>query len=81
MCGWLESVSLIIELQLIIAGETITGGKLRVDVRYFGFPVYGEYHNLCEETSCPVTGGDFVVSHSQELPGFTPSVSDLYVFL
>ncbi|KAG5252988.1 MD-2-related lipid recognition domain-containing family protein [Salix suchowensis] len=55
--------------------ETITGGKLRVDVRYFGFPVYGEYHNLCEETSCPVTGGDFVVSHSQELPGFTPSGS------
>ncbi|KAJ6914522.1 hypothetical protein NC651_016711 [Populus alba x Populus x berolinensis] len=52
--------------------ESITDGKMRVDVRYFGFPVYSQDHDLCEETSCPVTSGNFVVSHTEELPGFTP---------
>ncbi|KAB5552920.1 hypothetical protein DKX38_010231 [Salix brachista] len=60
--------------------ESITDGKMRVDVRYFGIPVYGQDHDLCEETSCPITSGNFVVSHSEELPGFTPPVSDLYAF-
>ncbi|CAK7342087.1 unnamed protein product [Dovyalis caffra] len=55
--------------------EKITGGILRVSVRYFGLPVYSEDHDLCVETSCPVTGGNFVVSHSQELPGFTPHMT------
>ncbi|KAG6770308.1 hypothetical protein POTOM_025986 [Populus tomentosa] len=57
---------------LINTGESITDGKMRVDVRYFGFPVYSQDHDLCEETSCPVTSGNFVVSHTEELPGFTP---------
>lgn len=65
---------------LINTGESITDGKMRVDVRYFGFPVYSQDHDLCEETSCPVTSGNFVVSHTEELPGFTPPVSDLYAF-
>jgi len=53
-------------------GEAISGGKLVIDVSYFGWHIHSEDHDLCSETSCPVSIGDFVVSHSQELPGFTP---------
>ncbi|KAK6147383.1 hypothetical protein DH2020_018295 [Rehmannia glutinosa] len=52
--------------------EAISGGKLVIDVSYFGFHIHSEDHDLCSETSCPVSVGDFVVSHSQELPGITP---------
>ncbi|KAI3443361.1 hypothetical protein Pfo_000026 [Paulownia fortunei] len=52
--------------------EAISGGKLVIDVTYLIFHVYSEAHDLCVETSCPVSVGDFVVSHSQELPGITP---------
>ncbi|KAK3446945.1 hypothetical protein EUGRSUZ_A02564 [Eucalyptus grandis] len=52
--------------------EAISGGKLVIDVAYFGWHIHSETHDLCAETSCPVTGGDFVVAHSQVLPGFTP---------
>ena len=52
--------------------EPITGGKLVIDVTYIWFHVRTEEHDLCTETSCPVESGDFVVSHSQELPGYTP---------
>ncbi|GLT65787.1 hypothetical protein SLA2020_381980 [Shorea laevis] len=54
------------------ADGAITGGKLTIDVAYFGWHVHSETHDLCAETSCPVTTGDFVVAHSQVLPGFTP---------
>uniref|UniRef100_A0A2P2IM14 Putative phosphatidylglycerol/phosphatidylinositol transfer protein DDB_G0282179 n=1 Tax=Rhizophora mucronata TaxID=61149 RepID=A0A2P2IM14_RHIMU len=53
-------------------GEAISGGKLVIDVAYFGWHIHSETHDLCKETSCPVSDGDFVVSHSQDLPGFTP---------
>ncbi|KDP36091.1 hypothetical protein JCGZ_08735 [Jatropha curcas] len=53
-------------------GEAISGGKLVIDVAYFGWHIHSETHDLCEETSCPVTDGEFVVAHSQVLPGFTP---------
>ena len=53
-------------------GESITGGKLVIDVSYFGWHIHSENHDLCSETSCPVSIGDFVVAHSQELPGYTP---------
>ncbi|XP_041024872.1 putative phosphatidylglycerol/phosphatidylinositol transfer protein DDB_G0282179 [Juglans microcarpa x Juglans regia] len=53
-------------------GKTITGGKMVIDVSYFGWYIHSETHDLCGETSCPVSTGNFVVSHSQELPGFTP---------
>ncbi|XP_030449064.1 uncharacterized protein LOC115671570 [Syzygium oleosum] len=53
-------------------GEAIDGGKLVIDVSYFGWHIHSETHDLCSETSCPVTEGDFVVAHSQVLPGFTP---------
>lgn len=53
-------------------GEAITGGKMVIEVSYFGWHIHSENHDLCEETSCPVSEGDFVISHSQVLPGFTP---------
>ncbi|XP_059646570.1 uncharacterized protein LOC132293212 [Cornus florida] len=53
-------------------GGAISGGKLVIDVSYFGLHIHSETHELCTETSCPVSAGDFVISHSQLLPGFTP---------
>ncbi|KAE8125226.1 hypothetical protein FH972_020059 [Carpinus fangiana] len=52
--------------------EDITGGKMVIEVSYFGWHIHSETHDLCGETSCPISTGDFVVSHSQDLPGFTP---------
>ncbi|GLT48640.1 hypothetical protein SLA2020_222510 [Shorea laevis] len=52
--------------------QAISGGKLVIDVSYFGVHVHTETHELCEEASCPIAVGDFVLSHSQTLPGFTP---------
>ncbi|XP_047975163.1 putative phosphatidylglycerol/phosphatidylinositol transfer protein DDB_G0282179 [Salvia hispanica] len=53
-------------------GQPITGGKLVIDVSYFWFHVHSEDRDLCQDTSCPINVGDFLVSHSQELPGITP---------
>ncbi|KAF7823167.1 putative phosphatidylglycerol/phosphatidylinositol transfer protein [Senna tora] len=53
-------------------GEAISGGKLVIEVSYFGVHVHSETHNLCEETSCPVAAGNFVLAHSQTLPAITP---------
>ncbi|KAL3642786.1 hypothetical protein CASFOL_013601 [Castilleja foliolosa] len=52
--------------------EAISGGKLVIDVSYFGFHIHSEDHDLCDETSCPVSAGEFNVTHAQELPGYTP---------
>lgn len=60
---------------MLDAGDAISGGKLVIDVAYFGWHIHSETHDLCEETSCPVSDGEFIVSHSQVLPGFTPPVS------
>ncbi|KAF8403390.1 hypothetical protein HHK36_011492 [Tetracentron sinense] len=53
-------------------GQAISGGKLVIDVSYFGVHIHSETHDLCAETSCPISEGNFVLSHSQSLPGFTP---------
>ncbi|KAA3489727.1 phosphatidylglycerol/phosphatidylinositol transfer protein-like [Gossypium australe] len=53
-------------------GQAITGGKAVIDVYFFGIHIHQETHDLCEETSCPITVGNFVLSHNQVLPGFTP---------
>ncbi|KAK6944132.1 MD-2-related lipid-recognition domain [Dillenia turbinata] len=53
-------------------GEAISGGKLVIEVSYFGVHIHTETHDLCSETSCPVLAGDFLIAHSQVLPGFTP---------
>ncbi|XP_039041243.1 putative phosphatidylglycerol/phosphatidylinositol transfer protein DDB_G0282179 [Hibiscus syriacus] len=52
--------------------KAIIGGKAVIDVSYFGIHIHQETHDLCEETSCPVAVGNFVLSHNQVLPGFTP---------
>ncbi|XP_016704285.2 putative phosphatidylglycerol/phosphatidylinositol transfer protein DDB_G0282179 [Gossypium hirsutum] len=53
-------------------GQAITGGKAVIEVYFFGFHIHQETHDLCEETSCPITIGNFVLSYNQVLPGFTP---------
>ncbi|XXG65391.1 hypothetical protein AAC387_Pa05g3104 [Persea americana] len=52
--------------------KAISGGQLVIDVYYYGAHIHSETHDFCEETSCPVSSGDFILSHSQSLPGFTP---------
>ncbi|XP_021861829.1 uncharacterized protein [Spinacia oleracea] len=52
--------------------EAISGGKVMIDVSYFGIHVHSETIDLCKETSCPISAGDFVLSHKQTLPIFTP---------
>nr|VDD20732.1 unnamed protein product [Brassica rapa] len=58
-------------------GRGITGGKLVIEVTYFGWHIHSETHDLCSETTCPVETGDFLVAHSQVLPGYTPPVSSI----
>ncbi|KAK4286291.1 hypothetical protein QN277_002867 [Acacia crassicarpa] len=53
-------------------GEAVSGGKLIIDVSYFGVHVHTETHDLCEQASCPIAAGDFVLSHAQTLPSFAP---------
>ncbi|KEH41865.1 putative ML domain, phosphatidylinositol/phosphatidylglycerol transfer protein [Medicago truncatula] len=52
--------------------QALSEGKLVVDVSYFGWHVYSETHDLCGESSCPISVGDFVIAHSQVLPAYTP---------
>lgn len=56
-------------------GQAVYGGKVVINVAYFGVPVHQETRDVCEEVSCPIAAGDFVLSHTQTLPGFTPPVS------
>lgn len=60
--------------------QKLPGGKLVIDVSYFGWHVYSETDDLCGESSCPISVGDFVLSHSQVLPGIAPPVSLCYYF-
>ncbi|XP_028808307.1 putative phosphatidylglycerol/phosphatidylinositol transfer protein DDB_G0282179 [Neltuma alba] len=53
-------------------GEAISGGKLIIEVSYFGVHVHTETRDLCDEVSCPVAPGDFEIAHTQTLPSFTP---------
>ncbi len=57
------------------AGQAISSGKVLIEVSYFGVHVHTEKHDLSEEISCPIAVGNFVLTHSQTLPGFTPPVS------
>ncbi|XP_073279009.1 uncharacterized protein [Primulina huaijiensis] len=52
--------------------EAISGGKLKIDVAYFGFYIHSETHDLCKKTECPVSNGNFTITHKQALPGITP---------
>ncbi|XP_076926880.1 uncharacterized protein LOC143590214 [Bidens hawaiensis] len=64
-----------VETTFTIAASTetpISGGNLVIDVSYYWFGVYSETSDLCTKTTCPVTTGDFAISHTQSLPGVTP---------
>ncbi|CAI0541633.1 unnamed protein product [Linum tenue] len=52
--------------------EAISGGEVLLEVYLFGFSVHSETRDLCEDIACPIPAGDFLLSHSQSLPGFTP---------
>ncbi|PIA54268.1 hypothetical protein AQUCO_00900664v1 [Aquilegia coerulea] len=52
--------------------KLISEGAMDIEVKYFGISVHSEKFDLCKETSCPVGAGNFVISHTQELPGITP---------
>ncbi|MED6160163.1 hypothetical protein PIB30_048775 [Stylosanthes scabra] len=55
------------------SGQAISGGDLVITVSLFGVPIHTENHNFCDEvSSCPVSSGDFVISHTQTLPSITP---------
>lgn len=56
------------------AGLNITSGKLLIDVEYIGIHIQ-QTKDLCKETSCPVSTGDFVLTHKETLPFLTPPVS------
>ncbi|KAL1196928.1 MD-2-related lipid-recognition protein ROSY1 [Cardamine amara subsp. amara] len=58
-------------------GRVISFGKMVIEVSYFGWHVHSETHDLCNETTCPIKTGDFLVSHSQQLPVYTPPGSYL----
>ncbi|XP_056169025.1 uncharacterized protein LOC115676694 isoform X1 [Syzygium oleosum] len=53
-------------------GQNLSNGKVVIRVTYFGVQVHTETHDLCEEISCPIAAGKFVLSHTQSLPVFTP---------
>ncbi|KAK7261146.1 hypothetical protein RIF29_27450 [Crotalaria pallida] len=53
-------------------GKPIPGGKWKIGVEYFGILVHEEIRDLCELISCPVTPGNFVIAHTQNLPAYAP---------
>ncbi|THG20780.1 hypothetical protein TEA_003854 [Camellia sinensis var. sinensis] len=46
-----------LSLTVYFIGEAISGGKLVIDVAYFGFHIYSETDELCGKTSCPISAG------------------------
>ena len=68
---------MMIYLYIFHAGEPTTSGVLLYEVSYAGtHPFDSTYiHDLCEETSCPVPVGNFLVTHKTTVPPMAPSVS------
>ena len=54
------------------SGKAIYGGEVVIGVSYVGVPVHTERIDLCEEVTCPVANGNFLISHTQTLPAITP---------
>ncbi|CAF1708461.1 hypothetical protein Bca4012_006228 [Brassica carinata] len=52
--------------------EDISGGEVVISVSLYGVHIHTETHDLCDESSCPIAPGTFVLSHSQTLPSITP---------
>lgn len=78
-CSCIQSFFFVFDLCLlrIYEDNVISKGKLVIEVSYFGWHIHSETHDLCDETNCPVAIGDFLVAHSQVMPGYTPPVSIL----
>ncbi|XP_061338228.1 uncharacterized protein LOC133285083 [Gastrolobium bilobum] len=55
-------------------GEPIASGDLVYQISYVGIegPPATFLHDLCEEVPCPVTAGNFVLTHTELLPPVTP---------
>ncbi|OMO89042.1 hypothetical protein CCACVL1_08048 [Corchorus capsularis] len=58
-------------------GQAISGGTAVIDVFYFGMHVDHEPYDFCEETSCPIPVGEFLISHHPEFPAISPPGSYL----
>ncbi|KAK7404882.1 hypothetical protein VNO78_05913 [Psophocarpus tetragonolobus] len=54
------------------SNKAIYGGEVVIGVSYVGIPVRTERIDLCQEVSCPVHNGNFLLSHTQTLPAITP---------
>ncbi|XP_023522645.1 uncharacterized protein LOC111786644 [Cucurbita pepo subsp. pepo] len=49
----------------LIIGKPIIAGKMVVDIAYFGWHMYRDSHDICVETSCPYSFGDFALAPLQ----------------
>ncbi|XP_022983145.1 uncharacterized protein LOC111481784 [Cucurbita maxima] len=49
----------------LIIGKPIIAGKMVVDISYFGWHMYRDSHDICVETSCPYSFGDFALAPLQ----------------
>ncbi|XP_019413099.1 PREDICTED: putative phosphatidylglycerol/phosphatidylinositol transfer protein DDB_G0282179 [Lupinus angustifolius] len=54
------------------SGKAISGGEVVIGVSYIGVTVHTERIDLCQEVTCPVSNGNFLISHTQTLPSITP---------
>ncbi|KAH9322528.1 hypothetical protein KI387_017167 [Taxus chinensis] len=57
---------------ILVKKAGLSGGKLTIEVFFYGLRVHAESHNLCTKTTCPIKEGSFILTHSQSLPAFTP---------
>lgn len=74
-CCFFPSISngFVYMLDLVVA-QALSGGIVEIRVLYFGVPVHTETRDICESVSCPISEGNFVLTHNQTLPAFTPPV-------
>ncbi|KAK7276533.1 hypothetical protein RIF29_17674 [Crotalaria pallida] len=54
--------------------EPIQSGDLIYEISFVGVeaPPAIFHHDLCEESSCPVSAGNFLLIHTELLPSYTP---------
>ena len=68
---------------LIFTDEEVTGGQVKVSLKYGVIPIYSSTMDLCDlvmqltSLKCPLAKGDHDVDIKQTIPGDAPSVRDL----
>nr|XP_043610979.1 putative phosphatidylglycerol/phosphatidylinositol transfer protein DDB_G0282179 isoform X2 [Erigeron canadensis] len=62
-----------------LTDEPLSGGKVVVNVAYFGWSVFSETGDLCATLSCPISAGDFTISYSKRLPTLAPPEVNCYL--